>query len=325
MDIVFYHKNCPDGWAAAYIASIKYPEAKLIPLDHGAPFDITQVYGKDVLMLDFSLRTREDNDCVASQSRSFRILDHHKSAREVLEGVPYATFDMKRSGAGLAWDYLFGEDSPEACYDQGTNFEPRPWWVGYVEDRDLWNWALPFSREVCAYLGTLEFTKEAWDVLDQPVFNKARATELGQGALAHINHYVREAVKQAQTGTLQGYKTAVLNVPYLNCSEVGHELSKTHEVSLTWFERGDQVIQFSLRSIGEIDVSAIAKTFGGGGHKNAAGFQKSVEDGRELVDLILGRDVSRLRCIVQEVALMEHNIKAKAELEQLRNSGGCIK
>lgn len=30
--------------------------------------------------------------------------------------------------------------------------------------------------------------------------------------------------------------------------------------------------QYSLRSRGDFDVSAIAKKFGGGGHKNAAGF-----------------------------------------------------
>jgi DHHA1 domain/Recombination endonuclease VII len=120
------------------------------------------------------------------------------------------------------------------------------------------------------------------------------AAELGVGALAHINHYVREAVKQAQTGILQGYKTAVLNVPYLNCSEIGHDLAKTHQVSLTWFERGDGFVQFSLRSIGDIDVSAIAKTFNGGGHHNAAGFQLSLKESRDLVDGVLGRNATRL-------------------------------
>jgi nanoRNase/pAp phosphatase (c-di-AMP/oligoRNAs hydrolase) len=31
--------------------------------------------------------------------------------------------------------------------------------------------------------------------------------------------------------------------------------------------------EFSLRSLGDFDVSEIAKEFGGGGHKNAAGFK----------------------------------------------------
>jgi nanoRNase/pAp phosphatase (c-di-AMP/oligoRNAs hydrolase) len=130
-------------------------------------------------------------------------------------------------------------------------------------------------------------TKADWEPLD----NMEWAAAIGQGigALAHINHYVREAVKQAQVGILQGYKTAVVNALYLNCSEIGNELAKTHDVSLTWFERHDGVIQFSLRSIGDIDVSAIAKSFNGGGHLHAAGFQLPLEYGRQVVDRILGR------------------------------------
>lgn len=290
MDLILFHGHCPDGWCAAYIASKRYPEAKLIPLDHGADHTevLAECVGKDVLMLDFSLRTREQNDALAASTKSFCILDHHKSAREVLEGASYAVFDMKRSGAGITWDELFGkeEDIPGIITIPG---QPRPWYVNYVEDRDLWNWALPSSREICAYLGTLELIKEDWDKLD--TMPSKWASDVGYGAYAHILHYVREAIKQAQTGTFLEYKTAVLNVPYLNCSEIGNALAKTHEVSLTWFERGDGIIQFSLRSEGDVDVSAIAKKFNGGGHLHAAGFQLSLEEGRELVDQILGRHV----------------------------------
>ena len=301
MDIVYYHKSCPDGFCAAFIASKRYPEAQLIPLDHGAKFDFTQVEGKDVLMVDFSLRTREENDRIELLTYSFQILDHHKSAQEVLAGASYAVFDMKRSGAGLAWDYLFGKDKPvldRPHWVNGTTsrrtpildipqYEGRPYWVSYVEDRDLWNWALPQSKEVNAFLGTLPLTIEAWNHLDNLTVEKT--AELGVGALSQINHYVREAVKQAQTGTLNGFKTAVVNIAYLNCSEVGNELAKTHDVSLSYFERADTMYQFSLRSVGEIDVSSIAKQFGGGGHHNAAGFQLSYQEGRNLVDEILGR------------------------------------
>ena len=36
--------------------------------------------------------------------------------------------------------------------------------------------------------------------------------------------------------------------------------------------RADGRWQFSLRSEGEFDVSAVAQQYGGGGHRNAAGF-----------------------------------------------------
>lgn len=41
---------------------------------------------------------------------------------------------------------------------------------------------------------------------------------------------------------------------------------------LCWYYTKDGTIACSLRSNGDYDVSAIAKVFGGGGHKNAAGF-----------------------------------------------------
>lgn len=28
MDLIIFHASCPDGWTAAYIAKMKYPEAE---------------------------------------------------------------------------------------------------------------------------------------------------------------------------------------------------------------------------------------------------------------------------------------------------------
>ena len=141
MDLIVYHRSCPDGFCAAFIAHKRYPEAKLLARDHGLEPPYAEVKGKDVLVVDFSWRTREQNIEMASCTRSFRILDHHKTAQETLQGLDFVTFDMNRSGAGLAWDYLFGKDSINALMDyQGL---PRPWWVNYVEDRDLWRKQLP--------------------------------------------------------------------------------------------------------------------------------------------------------------------------------------
>lgn len=281
VDLIISHAHCPDGWTAAYVAKKKYPDAVVMFRDHGLEPPYEQVTGKNVLVTDFSWRTREQNDKMASLAKTFQILDHHKSAQAVLAGADYAVFDMQRSGAGLAWDYLFG------CNSTPLYYPDRPWYVAYVEDRDLWNWKLPNTHEICAYLGTLEFTKEAWDKLEFIEWTKL--LQLGAGALAHINHYVREAIQQARVGHFLNRELAVLNVCYLNCSEVGNALAKKHEVSLTWFERGDGQTQFSLRSIGDIDVSEIAKVFNGGGHKNAAGFTLPLNEGRDFIDLILDR------------------------------------
>lgn len=301
MNIIITHAKCPDGWCAAFIAKKRYPEAEILALDHGEPIPFEQVFGKDVLVLDFSWPVREDNIRLRDSAKSFHIYDHHKTAKERLEGLDFVTFDMKRSGAGLAWDYLWSTIKLP-IYEKGvatgeyleSETEPRPWYVNYVEDRDLWNWALPNSKAINAYLMTLPFTVEAWQQLD--LMKVEYAEQYGIAVLNHIDRYVREAAEEATRGFIQipgtdnaFYTTAVCNLPYMNCSEVGNLLAQTADVSLTWFERADGMIQFSLRSIGEIDVSEIAKVYLGGGHRNASGFRLPIGEARELIDTILGR------------------------------------
>jgi uncharacterized protein len=85
MDIVYYHAPCQDGWVAAFVAKLKYPEAELIPLTYGRFNDgdlVFQSAGKDVLMVDFSLKSREANDALNASAKSLLILDHHKTAQE---------------------------------------------------------------------------------------------------------------------------------------------------------------------------------------------------------------------------------------------------
>jgi oligoribonuclease NrnB/cAMP/cGMP phosphodiesterase (DHH superfamily) len=283
MDYVIYHAQCTDGWSAAFIAKMRYPEAKLLPRNHGEPIDIEMFRDKDVLCVDINLRGK--NDEVAAIAKSYHIYDHHKSETDII-GKPYVTYDVTRSGAGLAWDYLFGKDFLPSDYYQG-----RPFWIDYVEDRDLWKFSLPKSEEVNAYIMTFPYEIEAWDRMARSQF--LYMVTAGEAILLHINKYVREAVKLAQPGTLnlagKRYTVGVVNVPYLNTSEVGHALAHRYDIGLGYFERADGMIQFSARSMGDIDVSLVAKAFGGGGHANAAGFQLPLDKGRDLVDNILGR------------------------------------
>ena len=66
-------------------------------------------------------------------------------------------------------------------------------------------------------------------------------------------------------------------LPHLQ-SDVGHELAnQSGTFGLLWFIDKDNVCRCSLRSNGEYDVSAIAKAFGGGGHRNAAGFTTDIQ------------------------------------------------
>lgn len=257
--IVIYHANCIDGFTSAWCAWLEYGDAaRYIPAQYG---DFPPaVLGEDVLIVDFSY-TRETLETMAREARSIRVLDHHKTAEAQLFGLEFCTFDMNRSGAGLAWDHLF----------PGM---PRCQLVNYVEDRDLWRWKLPDSREVSAYIGSWRPTFQKWSDLRE-VLDDARDQAFIEGCaiLRALDGYVDANSKRFRFGQIGGHDVPIINTTYA-VSELIGKLAEAPDVPFAagWFQKEDGQFVYSLRSRGDFDVSAIAKQYGGGGHKNAAGF-----------------------------------------------------
>lgn len=265
-DIVIYHGDCVDGFTAAWVVQRALgPDATFIParyddrklemsleLDCYENANINDRY----FIVDFSF-TR-DLMCLMDSKCPVIVLDHHKTAQANCVGLPFCQFDMSRSGAGMAWDYFFPS-------------EPRPWLVDYVEDRDLWRFNLPHSREANALIRSTEQTFEAWDALF--VLSREEAARQGIGCQKHIDAYVRAAVKHAFPARLGQQRLPLVNVTYESCSEVADALChQGHEVAGYWFERGDGKVQYGLRSRGDFDCSELARQYGGGGHTGASGF-----------------------------------------------------
>ncbi|MGM0577779.1 MAG: DHHA1 domain-containing protein [Myxococcota bacterium] len=255
--LVIFHDGCPDGFCAAWVARKRFPDAELAGWRHGDdPPDVT---GRDVWIVDFAF-SRRATRTMAQQASSLRILDHHATARDDLGDLPYATFDMERSGCGLAWDTLFPD-------------EPRPWLVDYVEDRDLWRWALPDSREVNAAMETLPDDFDAWDAVlaGGPEGLVARGRAILDWKAVHVEHLARRAGRRR----MAGHDVPVVNAALLQ-SELGNALSEGEPFAVMWTEGEDGSRSYSLRSRpGGVHVGDVAKRFGGGGHPRAAGFSMS--------------------------------------------------
>lgn len=255
--LVIYHKDCFDGFTAAWVFRYLKGDADFHPATYGDKPPDCQ--GREVWIVDFSYKRATLLD-IARGARQLRVVDHHKTARADLEELPFCTFDMERSGAGLLWDVL-------------ANGVPRPWLVDYVEDRDLWRHARPNSSEVSAWIAAQPMTFEAWDALFQA--HLPAAIESGRAVQAYIDQYGRKARAHARIETLFGFEVPTVNMPYMNCSEHVGALRKEHPdapFAVGYFRRADGRWQFALRSGPDFDVSEVAKHFGGGGHAGAAGF-----------------------------------------------------
>ena len=276
--IVIYHgPDCPDGFCSAWLIWRYYDnEADFYPTTYD--MDPPDVAGRDVLILDFSY-PRDILERLYSEAASLLVLDHHRSAEAALQGLPYCRFDMERSGAQLTWDWLCEQDNEVqrvAIRQERRRLDRRgdlyPETVAYVADRDLWRWGLPNSREINAAIASLPFDFHVWADLARFGMDSYRSE--GAAILRYQSQIIAQHVKRARVEDLAGYTVPVVNASSL-FSEIAGELSEGYPFAAVWFDRDDGVRQYSLRSRPPdgIDVSEIARRFGGGGHFHAAGFE----------------------------------------------------
>lgn len=276
--LCIYHGACDDGFAAAWVVRNRLGDyVEFYPgvyQKEPPPHD-----DRDVIFVDFSYK-RPVLDAMAIKASSILILDHHKTAAEDLADLfappPFeawrsaawngrlsanvrmvAMFDMERSGAALAWDYFNGG--------------PRPDFIEYVQDRDLWRKQLKGGDEFTIALRSYPQDFKTWDIL---VHEGAKSLiEEGKSIQRYYRLRVDELKRSAYQATIAEHPIWIANAPYFAASEVAGELAERGlAFGACYFEAEGGRFQYSLRSRGDFDVSAIARQFGGGGHKAAAGF-----------------------------------------------------
>ncbi len=289
--LCIYHGNCADGFSAAWAVWKRFGDTvRYHPGIYGeAPPDVT---GDVVLMVDFSYKY----DVLVEMSwkaRRIIVLDHHKTARDDLARIHnfdgtkagdfeesiqqcwmhnmpeiVAWFDMEKSGAVLAWEYCHpGEAVPDLLL--------------HVQDRDLWRFKLPFTREIqaCVFSHAYEFKTWSW-LVARCSCTLSKQEMANEGGAIERKHFkdIEELLKQTtRPMKIGGVIVQVANLPYTMSSDAAGALAKDAPFGACYFDRPDARV-FSLRSRGEggADVSEIAKSYGGGGHRNAAGFQAAL-------------------------------------------------
>lgn len=299
--LCIYHGNCADGFTAAWVVR-KFFDGDVdfhAGVYQDAPPDVA---GRDVILVDFSYKAATLID-MSMRARTILILDHHKSAADDLKDLPlpvstgttgpapadigfcdvtsgydpgsmyecarlcngppvYALFDMNRSGAGIAWDFFF----------PGL---PRPRLIYTVEDRDLWRFQFPSTRQAHAAIFSHPYDFDLWDALAAQAEDHLETLVL-EGVAIERKHFkdIREFIGVARRRmTIGGHDVPVLNAPYFWSSDAGHIMAQGEPFAACYWDTPDGRV-FSLRSADNgLDVSEIAKGYGGGGHPHASGFR----------------------------------------------------
>lgn len=291
--IVIYHANCADGFSAAWVFHKVQPLIEQNFDFHPGVYNEPPPDCSDriVYLVDFSYKPDVLKE-ILKVAYAVYILDHHKSAIEAIDNDKELTnlaarsaefdlqpnecllhlhLDMTQCGATIAWEHW--------QYVFQSNGIQRPLLLGHIEDRDLWKFKLPRTREISAAVFSYEYTFENWDKL-----MAADQVELlgisSAGAAIERKHHkdIKELLDVCKRYLeIGGYLVPAASLPYVYSSDAAHAMAKSHEAGTVfaacyWDTATHRV--FSLRSCDNgMDVAAIAEQYGGGGHKHAAGFR----------------------------------------------------
>ena len=203
-----------------------------------------------------------------AEGRELVWIDHHKSAMLEFEGIADnwpGIRDISEAACVLTWKYFFPE-------------RPVPKAIVLIGDRDVWRWAEkdtgPFGESLYNqdhHATNAEFWKPLLEddqaVLTEMIEEGVRLREI---TLRDIDHLM---VARSFEVRFDGYHTLAVNTR--GNGDIGnYGRDRGFEIVYTYVDEmqaGGLTTVVTLFS-NKIDVSVIAKRYGGGGHAGAAGF-----------------------------------------------------
>ncbi len=262
--VVIYHADCRDGFGAAYAAWKKLGDTATY-LPQRTQTDLPEgITNKELYIVDFSYDQATLEKLVAT-NRSVVVIDHHQTAEAAVKSFPQNIFDLNHSGAVLAWQYFHsGTEVPEL--------------LRYIEDHDLWRFALTENREYNVALGQYDVNFEVWDALIEELKDENKKINfIAKGALIakFEDKLVATIMKYKERVRFEGHDVWAVNAERIYRSILGNQLAELNEaegqtaIGIVYY-RSHGAVNVSLRSRGDVDVATIAEQYGGGGHKNAA-------------------------------------------------------
>lgn len=294
------HKNCMDGAVCAILYRAlggKEQNVHFSNPQHEASDAIVEELlddGHMVLAVDVSISMKLAKKIYASdnyRSSNFQLLDHHKSAVPLME-IKQDTIEIEehnnRCGCRMLYDFLMKEG---VLYNE--KLKPYVELVKLVDDHDRWIKQYPESDDIAMFYMTVGQKLFIERFLKDPTTTFSKEEEY----LIKIEKYrMEEEVKDKKRAIQSAIHSRKINgktyrfgfvtgVKYV--STTGNALYADPSLNVDVIVLVGNTISMRCSKDSEIDLSAIAKSYGGGGHKAAAGFQLKALLGKDLIDLVI--------------------------------------
>lgn len=278
--LIYYHDD-NDGLCSAAVAANYYDRnefaIKFVAINYGKEsWNEEEIRAAEkVWLVDFA-SDRMDEFVKACGSKLIWI-DHHKTAMEKFpdlwnsSNIP-GIRSIEKAACVLTWEFTHPE------------YVPPPAAVAYIGDKDIWKFEYIETRAFSAGFSLMVKNPDdnAWDVLldysSEYEDTVNRIVSIGELLLEAQNYKLQKAFERGVDCIFHNWKARLVNTTG-NISELGEFIYKKpeYDIAIMWQAVEDMVV-FSLRSDSgspdSPDCAEIAQQYGGGGHKNAAGFQK---------------------------------------------------
>jgi oligoribonuclease NrnB/cAMP/cGMP phosphodiesterase (DHH superfamily) len=268
--VVVYHTKtksiiCHDGFLSATIAWRVFGDsAEYIATTYSDSLNIDTFVDKDVYFVDFSYEV-DRMDQINAVAKSLHVFDHHMPKAESYRGREYAVFSNTKSGSVLVWEHFY------------PNLK-IPTMLEIIDDGDRYVNKHPDLIEFVASLSIEPQTFERWSQLldeleiDTPSYSAfiARGVHLAKQDMLRVDSLAKDAFPII----LHGIKGLCVNTNKFYAHYTALKLaSSSGTFGAAFYLRSDGKVEVSLRSRDpDINVFAIAESFGGGGHRCAAAF-----------------------------------------------------
>lgn len=271
---VFYHNDMDGHCAAAVVAKYfnNYDRKDYIESDYMTKPDISLVDDRDIVyFVDYSFTDKTiDVLYTLLKEKKCRVvwIDHHKSSLNCLEQhsdleqfVNFKYFlDDKMCGAYLTWLYHYMCEVPDA--------------IKLVDDYDRWQFNLPDTKrfKLGVDANNNDFDSVMWTKLlnyDDTELN--RVINAGTPVFDYIEnnntYYLNSFGFETE---ITGIKCIAVN--YKTNSWIFGDNYYKYPLCCVFAFNGKKWSYSIYSNCDDIDCSKIAESFGGGGHKGAAGF-----------------------------------------------------
>ena len=304
--IVSHGPHCLDGVAAAAAIARYYAGVPAVPrfsgnpkinevirnLDIKAPLDDQELWITDISWTD------PETDAflrdLADRGLAIYWIDHHRTAIDRVKtgkiDVPFrhSIVDDRYAASRLVYEYLVERARAEGRRNE--SFERFAHVVRMADDNDRWLHEIPGSWDLALTLRSMDGPEAFEDLLtiDENATYTPRMRAAHDKVAREIDDSIEIATKSCATIALASGVNVVSAVCDGYPSEIADRWGREHRNAVfVLFDLKSGAISYRRSPDCEVDLSAVAAQFGGGGHPAAAGCEMP-----ELLDS-LARDAAR--------------------------------